>query len=374
MMPLRRLAVLFLALVALSGCEGKPSAPATSATPPTAPENAAPVVAPAPTPTPAVAAAPKAGMQVWALVRNSDPAGTLEKLVSHPAIDGIVYYTGLIRVAPAEGQFDWSSIDKVLATARAAGKPVKLCIAGGRWIPEWIYTKGAKKFEWSHTTQWVDAGTSKAVAPEPWDPIYLGAMKAAAQSAGQRYANDPTLVEVQITGPALANGLEMNLNITPEQAKAMGFTPERLATAWKSMVDAYADAFPTKKLSLALHNMVAGERREDIAREVRDYAFQRVGNRLELLVCYATHADWFKAGNAAVDIWAEANGKINLESQLIDIYSAKKQSPDLVATAMRQSYALGGRTMELFSADLLNDTYLNAVAAAREELTPKSNP
>lgn len=313
-------------------------------------------------------------LQVWALIRNSDPKGTLEKLVQQPSVDGILFYTSLQKVCPFEGQFDWTAIDDVVAVCRASGKPLKLSINGGRWVPDWIYAKGARKFQWTLSTQWVDAGQSQASAPEPWDPVYLDAMKTTAQAAGKRYDNDPTLVEVQITGPSLSNGLEMDLPVTPDEALKIGFTPEKFITAWKSMINVYAAAFPSKKLSLAMHNVIIDGRREDIARTLRSYAQKQLGNRLELLVCYATQEKWFAPGNPAVDIWVEEREKIGLEAQLIDIYSIKKNPPEQIAAAMRRVHDLGSRTIELFSADLLDDRYVATVTAVRAEFVAPIHP
>lgn len=311
--------------------------------------------------------APATAMELWPIVRSSDPAGTLETLLAQPSTDGIIYYIGVARIMPAEGVFDWKPVDAVFAGCRAAGKPIKLALLGGRWVPEWFYGKGAQRFSWNLSTPYVDAGATNASACVPWDPVYLAAMEAAATAAARRYGDDPALLAVQITGPALANGLEMNLNISREQAVRIGYTPEKLAAAWIRMTRHYASAFPKQRLSLALHNMVAGSRTAEIAGAVLADVQPLCGSRLSVLVCYATYEPWFARGNEAVDLWLDTAPATRHEAQLIDLFSAKGTPPAQVAEAIAKARRLGAGSIEVFSADLLAEPYRAAIDAARRD-------
>jgi hypothetical protein len=300
---------------------------------------------------------PDPAFAINALVRSSDPEQYLPELLKLPATDGIVLYIGLSRVNPAEGTYDWSLIDRTISLCKAAAKPLKLVISGGRWVPAWIFDKGAAKFEWTLTSDLVDPGSGKAVAPIPWDPVYLQAMEDTAKAAAARYAGNTTLKEVQVTGPSLVNGLEMDLNVTPGQAAKMGYAPEKLIGAWEHMVDVYAEAFPQQAISLALNNLIVDQRTDTIARAVRDYAIQKYGTRVHLLVCYATDEPWFSRGNSAVDMWVDRPHQIKLEAQLIDLYTTKNAAPRRVTGATAKAVALGASQVEIFAADILNDAY-----------------
>lgn len=307
------------------------------------------------------------GIQLWPIVRSSDPAGTLDAMLAQPSTDGIVYYIGVARVMPAEGVFDWSPVDAVLAGCQAAGKPVKLALLGGRWVPEWFYAKGAQRFSWNLSTPYVDAGTSDASACVPWDPVYLAAMESAVSAAARRYGDNPALAAVQITGPALANGLEMNLNISKQQAERIGYTPEKLADAWVRMARHYAAVFPKQKLSLALHNLIAGGRDSSVSQRVLAEVQPLCGDRLGVLVCYATYEPWFDRGNPAVDLWLDTEPATRHEAQLIDLFSAKNTPPTQVAEAVVRARRLGAESLEVFSADLRQEPYRIAIDAARHE-------
>lgn len=305
--------------------------------------------------------------ELWPILRSSDPAGTLEALLAQPSTDGIIYYIGVARIMPSEGIFDWSPVDAVFTACRAAGKPVKLALLGGRWVPDWFYAKGAQRFSWNLSTPYVDAGTTNASACVPWDPVYLAAMESVVTAAAVRYGRDPLLVTVQITGPAMANGLEMNLNVSREQAERIGYTPGKLTAAWIRMTRHYAAAFPDKQLSLALHNMIAGERTDTMVQAVLADAQPLLGKRLGVLVCYATYEPWFARGNEAVDMWLNTAPETHHEAQLIDLYSLKGTPPEKVTEAVVRARKLGARTIEVFSADVLAAPYRDAVNAGRHD-------
>lgn len=314
-----------------------------------------------------VADAKEPAIELWPILRSSDPAGTLEALLAQPSVDGVIYYIGVARVMPSEGVFDWAPVDAVFAACRAANKPVKLALLGGRWVPDWFYAKGARRFSWNLSTPYVDAGTTNASACVPWDPVYLAAMESAVTAAAERYGRDPLLKAVQITGPAMANGLEMNLNLSREQAERIGYEPEKLVAAWLRMTRHYAAAFPDKNLSLALHNMIAGGRTDAIVKAVLAEAQPLLGARLGVLVCYATYEPWFDHGNEAVEMWLNTAPETHHEAQLIDLYSVKGVAPEKVTEAVSRARRLGARTIEVFSADVLSAPYRDAVNAGRHE-------
>lgn len=305
-------------------------------------------------------------IRVMAIVRAAEPIERVQTLLAQPEVDGVVYYTSLIRVRPEPDRFDFTPVEQVLNACQAAGKKMKLAILGGRWVPEWFYQRGVQKFEWVLKEEYVDAGTRKASAPVPWDLEYLRLMKETLQQAGQKFRDRPELIEVQVTGPALANGLETNFSLTAAQAESIGYTPEKLTAAWEQMIDAAGASFEKQNISLALHDSIVQSRSAVMARQLREYGFARLGKRFVPLVCYLTHEDWFARGNQAVDIWAEAgeNHRMELAAQLIDIYSVKHIPPEKVAIAVKKARALGAVSLEVFSADLLVPEYRQSIDAA----------
>ena len=303
---------------------------------------------------------------IFAVVRGEHLEKFPETLFAGSAIDGITIYMSLKTIAPFPGQYDWKRLDEILSLCRKYHKPVNLAIIGGRWVPEWLYERGAQKFSWRYYTEHVDAGTSDASAPVPWDDIYLTAMSAAIRELGKRYAADPLIVSIQVTGPALENGLEANLNISRKEAESIGYTPEKLIAAWQRMFQVCAEAFPRQNLSWCIHDMFPEERSPLVGRTIRTWAAKHYPDRLMLMACYLTHQSWFDRGNQAVDIWCEQRG-IQLGVQLIDIYSSKAIPPEELGAALRHGRKLGASYVELFAEDLIVDDYYRIVKEAREE-------
>lgn len=297
--------------------------------------------------------------EIFALVRHKF-FDRMPEILSLPGIHGITLYTSLARVEPSEDVYDWEDLDAAVEAATKAGIPVHLAVLGGRWTPEWVYEKGAKKFEWTHSTTLVDPGTTHASAPVPWDTVYLGVMAEMAVELGKRYGANPLITGVQITGPALANGLETNFVVSEDTARALGFSPEAYIEAWVTMGEAFGQAFPDKQLYIALSNEIAGRRDERIPRTIRSRLEKALGDRLTVTVFYLTHEPWFAKGNPAVDIWREGR-ETRKAAQMIAIYSEKKLPPQDLGKAIQRARDMNAELVEVWVEDLLLPDYRAAV-------------
>lgn len=311
---------------------------------------------------------------VFAIMRSSQLAANSERVAALDGIDGLTVYIGLSRLMPRKGEYDWSLTDRAVEACRRYDKKINLAIVPGRWVPEWIYGEGVQKFTWELHSNHVEPGRSTASAPIPWDPVYLQIMRDAVKAMGKRYRNTKEIVAVQVTGPALANGLEANLAISPEQAAKIGYTPEKLIGAWKTMFEACDAAFPDRQLSWSIHDIYPGKRDPVPGRAIRDWAFSRYGKRLSLMVCYLTPEEWFVRGNQAVDIWAERGNEIHLGAQLIDLYSAKKAPATSISAAMRKGALLGAHYFEVFAEDVMVPAYYAELVKARNEIYGGAHP
>jgi len=306
---------------------------------------------------------------IFMILRGDDIRGNPEKLIALDAVDGVVLYPSLRMIRPEQNGYDFAALDRVLDLCQKHGKKVNLALIAGRWVPEWIYTeRHAEPFVWEYHSAHVDAGHRTQKAPVPWDQNYLAVLAETVKVMAERYRNHPALVSVQITGPALENGLEANMNLSTEDARRIGYTPEKLRAAWQTMFDCYAQAYPAQNLSWCPHDMFPGERSKDFAVAMRDWASQKYGDRLTLTICYLTHQSWFAAGNPTVDLWAE-QPEIRKGAQLIDIYSAKKIPPAEVAAALRKGKAMGAGYFEIFAEDFRSKPYLEAIEAVKPELS-----
>ena len=305
---------------------------------------------------------------IFAVVRNADlTSDAAERAIASPAVDGITYYTGVSVLMPTQGTYNWDYLDEAIALARKYDKPLKLGMLGGRWVPTWFYDVGVEKFEWALSTDLVDPGLYDAVAPVPWDTIYLDLMEQLVGAAAARYADDPTLMSVQVTGPALSSGLETNLVLNDTDVARIGFEPATYIAAWHRMIDVYAAAFPDDDVALALNNYITQARNNEIPRELRDYAASVLGERFRAEIAYVTYESWFERGNEGIEIWAESGDRIRMEGQLIDLYSAKKSDPEFAYRAIRNAASMGARLVEVFTQDLITEPYATRIAQARTE-------
>ncbi|NOU91261.1 hypothetical protein GC102_36885 [Paenibacillus sp. LMG 31460] len=309
---------------------------------------------------------------IHVIVRNNDlTSSTAEQAIASGHVDGITYYSGLSVLEPTEGVYNWDYIDEMIYLSRKYGKPLKIAILPGRWVPEWVYTKGAVKFNWNLVTDLVDPGSYDASAPVPWDPVYLSIMENMIKALSARYADEAAIGAVQVTGPSLSNGLETNLVLNDYDVTRIGYTSDKLIGAWKRMIDAYDQAFPNKSISLLLNNYITQQRNNEIPRELRDYAFDKLGPRLNSQIAYITYEDWFERGNEGIEIWAEASDRMKLQGQLIDVYSVKKANPEYLYEAIRKAASMGSDMIEVFAQDLVTPVYAAKAAEARELLVNK---
>jgi hypothetical protein len=305
-------------------------------------------------------------MQIYGLLRSGQINYALDKLVKAQSMDGITLYIGLARLQPDSAEvFDWTDTDRVFAAAKAHDKKVTLVLIGGRWIPQWIYDTGAKPIDWMHETTRVEAGRKMQKAPVPWDPIYLAAMRRAIEALADRYATHPCLTRVQITGPALSNGLEANFNLKPDHAKQVGFEYGKYAQAWDRMTQVTMDAFPKQELAWAIHNQfpTSSGRNNDFASSLRDRLAKRVGDRFVVMHCYLTHEPWYTPSNDAVELWTGSAPTSRLGAQLIDIYSSKHLTPENMVEACRRARDLGAIYVEIFASDLIKSEFDQALVS-----------
>ncbi|MET9661780.1 Ig-like domain-containing protein [Streptomyces sp. NPDC006510] len=312
---------------------------------------------------------------LFTLVRNSNlTADEAERAAALSTVDGITYYTGVSVLMPEPGVYNWDYLDEAFYLARKYNKPLKLGLLGGRWVPEWFYTSGVEKFNWNLDTDLVDPGSYNATAPVPWDATYLSLMEQMLKAVADRYGSDPYLATVQVTGPSLSSGLETNLVLNDTDVARIGYNRDVYVAAWKRMIDSYAAAFPGKGISLALNNYITLARDNQIPRELRDYAADRIGARFRAQIAYVTYEDWFERGNEGIELWAEASDRVRLEGQLIDVYSAKNADPDFAYQGIQKAAAMGAMLMEVFTADVLTPPYGQRVADARAAFLTDRTP
>jgi hypothetical protein len=171
---------------------------------------------------------------------------------TNPAVDGVVIRTFWKDVEPAANQFDWSFVDGQVNQASAAGKKVIVMVLPGAFTPNWaLQSVQTAQFD----AKYGFAAGQAYTQPIPWDQNYLNQWFTFIRAFGQRYDANPSVVMVPMAGPT-STSAEMSLPNGPDaiaQWQQLGYSPDKYEAAWAQTVSAYAQAFPTTQIGLALY-------------------------------------------------------------------------------------------------------------------------
>lgn len=177
--------------------------------------------------------------RAFALTNASFPR--LGDLLSHTGIDGVALQLRWGDYETADGTYDWSGLDAVLAKVKTAGKLATLHFLAAIHPPSWLAGAGAQMYTFQ------DRAGNSVTQPVPWDSVYLGrfadfisAMAAHLKSTGELGA----VFDVSVAAPTS----EMNL-IGCQQGtlgSSIPYDRAKYLKAWKTMIDAFETAFPNK--------------------------------------------------------------------------------------------------------------------------------
>ena len=173
------------------------------------------------------------------------------------------------HLEPSDGVFAWGELDRQVRLAEAAGKKISLGIQAGTATPPWVYAAGAAPFHTITPEAVNDNFCRPQDVPVPWDPVFLRKWTDFVRAFGARYANDPRLVAVKITGIDITTpetGMPHSIGETRTKKKgahagmactfpnddanwlAIGYTQDKVFGAWKRIANAFATAFPRQAL------------------------------------------------------------------------------------------------------------------------------
>lgn len=190
-----------------------------------------------------------------------------------PLVHGVSLRGGWGQLEPQEGQFNWF-FDQDIQRARQSGKQVILRVYTayrGKRMADWVYSAGAERFEFAE-------GGTQISMPVPWDPVLLKKWTNLVRVLGKKYDSEPSVVLVQMAGLDYTGG-EMHLPKSPADKanwRRVGYTPDKLAAAWTSVIDAYSAAFPHKKLCLNVSTPID---LDGVVEQVMNYAMNKLGER-----------------------------------------------------------------------------------------------
>jgi FG-GAP-like repeat/Beta-galactosidase len=178
------------------------------------------------------------------ITANTTSANLVRHAWSNQNVRGMRLKTTWNYVQPTATTYDWSALDETMRLGTENGKFIGLSVTAGTSSPQWVYDIGATKY-----TLRDGSGLSM---PLPWDPVFQNQWISFIRALGQRYDANPALGYVVISG--LGQQIETYLAKTAADDSAL--TPLGGAPAWitaaKTIISAYAQAFPTTPFFLTM--------------------------------------------------------------------------------------------------------------------------
>jgi hypothetical protein len=288
---------------------------------------------------------------------------------------------------------DFSAIDDVLPLVSKYDKKLNIGLLPGCWSPSWL--QPLLQFPLFH---WSTEPGGCSGSPVSWDLDYLDQFKSAVQSLAAHLKTSPYLSSIgyiNVTGPSLTNGLEMNIPLNrPDYCQLGANTPGAPSTfsatctaaletgnscytacyktvqnavtqqscmdsceplpqakqlvdsafvaAWKRMVDIYSNAFSDKafqnvQFAIALHTTDGPFTDRSSSDLVSSYAYKTFGQRFVPMALYLDHRNWFNQNATQVQVVTDWVGKTsNLGFQtLYDPYYNNTAVPNIKSESQR---------------------------------------
>lgn len=214
----------------------------------------------------------------------------LHHILDTPGIAGVSLSVTWQALEPQQGTYQWALLDDQIAKVTKAGKRISLRILPGISTPDWVYAGGTQDITFVDKNPYHDQrfyppghryrtlGHTLRI-PVPWDMAFLRAWERFVAASGRRYAAEPALAMVHITGPT-RHSAEMHLPKAKEDKArwmVLAYTPQKLIAAWKRCIDAFATAFPHTPLVLNLSPVIF---HDGVMRAVAQYGYATYGRRL----------------------------------------------------------------------------------------------
>jgi hypothetical protein len=165
---------------------------------------------------------------------------------TNPNVKGFMIRDFWPNVEPTEGIYNWSFFDQAVALAAQHGKFLGLAVAAGLYAPPWVYADGAASI------MFTESGGAVDTMPLPWDAVFQAKWFALVQAMGSRYAGNPSVAYICMTGP----GRNFEMYMVYSAADAARFDVMNGQALWGQAVgtiaSAYAKAFPRQALIYAI--------------------------------------------------------------------------------------------------------------------------
>lgn len=291
------------------------------------------------------------GIYVSGPPASSRSASVVPGLVDKHFVDGFLVRIGWDDLEPSQGRFDWTLLDREMEAAAKSGKKVALGIVNGPHAANWLSGAGADLVE-------ISARGRTVRIPIPWDQKYLIAWTNFVKNLGSRAKDHSALTLVHITHATL-NGFEMPLAFMPEEEKVWkekGFDAEKWRASWKTVIRAFAEAFPQAPLDVEVHPVFKDD---TLPKAVADFGFENVPGR------FGVFGAWWSDRNTRVYAGVFSLLQESAKRGFASVQMVASQTPSRfgpagglgeggLAKAFETGLASGIRYYEVWETDILN--------------------
>ena len=195
------------------------------------------------------------------------------------------------------------------------------------------------------TPAWIGGAWHRG-APVPWSSELKQHYRALVAELGKKYAADPLLAGVHITGPTFPSA---EMHPAPGIESVAGYSDEAMIGAWAASIDAYAAAFPQTACLLSISVQPPARR---YLGGVVDYGRSKLGERFTLQH-NALKASTLPLAPHHVFIAAQAKQGVRVGFEMVcpAINAARFGSRD-VMTGIELGKAAGGVFFDVYPPDL----------------------
>jgi hypothetical protein len=205
--------------------------------------------------------------------------GDFDKALAVPGVDGLGVRVKWSEISPALKTYDFTLMDRQLATARSHHLLVELGVAAGDGTPEWLFAPspqglGLRRLDFELTYHGAAEPCHKVSMPPPWDPRYQEAfadMLAQLSRHLHETGYDRDVSAIKLTG---MNTLTEELalpNQRPEESATpspcatrspgiwagVAYRPSLVVRAMQGIAASYQRSFPNTDVVLAIITLFA---------------------------------------------------------------------------------------------------------------------
>ena len=265
-------------------------------------------------------------------------------------LDGVLVRISWADLNPQIGIYDWSYIDEQIEYAEARGIHITLAVMNGPYAPKWLADEGATFIDY------VIRNDSRSL-PLPWDDVYLSYYKEFIAALGEQYKDSNTIALIHMTN-ATTNGFEMQYNFSTEteaEFQSAGYSESVLIDSWKSVIDAFATAFPSTPIDIEVHPVFFSD---EVPNKVVDYGLKTYGKR------FGVFAAWWSEHNA-LNVYTgayaliqravqESFASLQMVGAVINDIGSSSLTIDELTAALELAISNGVYYIEIWNADLIN--------------------